>query len=583
MNYKLFSTLLVATIFIYATKAQTPCTSDSLELELNQFINKEIKSKKAVGLSIAIIDNQNTIFSKGYGFADKENGIAASDSTVYRVGSVSKLFTAMGIMKLVQDGKIELDAPVRKYITEFNIKTRHGNIDNITIRSLLTHHSGLPSDIFQDMFCPTQKPFTGIVEHLNNEYVCQPPYYNFSYSNPGFTLLGVVIERVSQKSFYQFMKEEFFVPLNMKYSGFQLNDTIKKLYSVGYKNTSPYEEPYLRDVPAGMLHTNAKDLANMVKMVFNDGSYGGKQIIQKQSLDEMLKPQLKDITLDGSFNIGLSWFVEAKNVKLPCAGKTAGHGGDTYIYHADLTTYPEHKIGVIVITNTSNAGGLVRKVSQKAGELALKHCKGIRCKPDEQNTKSIKMLNPKKDELQEYEGIYAISGSFFKFKAHRNYLSSRMSGIKICFLPNNKGYFNPQARLLGGIVRKKLKDQGMKFHKIYGNYYLFAFKDSDSIAIGNRYQPNTIPEQWKQRVGSYESTTKTEGIYFFDKMELVMKDGMLLLKSKLFDNEKIEMHLDPISDSEAIVPGIGRQTGYTVTFKDGKLHLAGLIFKKKEE
>ena len=156
---------------------------NALKKELSEYILKEMKSNHVVGLSIALIDDQDVIWADGFGYADKNNGIEATPKTIYRVGSVSKLFTSLAVMQLEEKNLIHIDDPIDKYVPGFAIKTRFTGMGNITPRNIMTHHSGLPSDIFNGFFSEDPKPFSSIVEYLNNEYTCSPPNFCFSYSN----------------------------------------------------------------------------------------------------------------------------------------------------------------------------------------------------------------------------------------------------------------------------------------------------------------------------------------------------------------------------------------------------------------
>ena len=123
---------------------------------LNTYIAKSMKKNKVIGLSIALVDDQEIIFARGFGYADQENEVPATKNTVYRTGSVSKLFTATAVMQIAQSGKVDIDAPLDTYVPGFSIQTRFSGAGEITPRNIMTHHSGLPSDYISGMF--TQEP-----------------------------------------------------------------------------------------------------------------------------------------------------------------------------------------------------------------------------------------------------------------------------------------------------------------------------------------------------------------------------------------------------------------------------------------
>jgi CubicO group peptidase (beta-lactamase class C family) len=120
-----------------------------VESYASSLIEQEMKKNKITGLSIAVVDDQRIVWSEGFGYANKAGDLKASADTVYNVGSVSKLLTVTAVMQLAEQGKIDIDAPIQTYLPEFRIKTRFPDTDPVTIRGMLTHHSGMPSDYFK--------------------------------------------------------------------------------------------------------------------------------------------------------------------------------------------------------------------------------------------------------------------------------------------------------------------------------------------------------------------------------------------------------------------------------------------------
>lgn len=567
-------------VFLFFTYSIFGNNNDSLKTEIKKYINKEMNAAKVTGLSIGIVAGDELIYADGFGFADKENKIPATSKTIYMVGSISKLFTATAIMQLVEQGLIDLDEPVQKYIPDFAIKSRFGDIKKITIRSLLTHHSGIPSDIFKGFFTKNPEPFQTIIRDLNEEYTCHPPLYNFAYSNAGFSLLGCIIEQISKTSFYEYTEKAIFKKLQMENSGFQLKPEMKKLYAMGYEKSKPFDEPAIRDVPAGLLHSNVEDLANFVNMVFNNGNYKGEQILKSETLKEMLRPQLPDLPANGSFNIGLSWFVKELGKDYSCAGRLAEHGGDTYVYHAEMIAFPDEKIAVIVLTNSSKGTSLVRKVAKKTVQLSFKYLKNMECPLKEKTPANIKFIKPDSDELTPYAGDYAMSGTLMRIKAKKHKLTTRMNGVKINFLANNYGRFTPQVSLLGGVIKKSIKSQQLDFYGMQDHVLIYGYNGKDSIGIGINIEQPKIPAKWQNQVGNYEMADPEKSMPLFDNVKLKVKDGYLVLSATIMKESNGEFLMIPINENEAIIPGIGRNTGNTIFIKNNDLFFAGIRFTK---
>jgi CubicO group peptidase (beta-lactamase class C family) len=137
----------------------------------SRLIKKEMKSHNIAGLSIALVDDQRIVWAAGFGYADKANNLPATPETVYGVGSISKLFTATAAMQLAEQGKLDIDKPLQTYLPEFSMKTRFTDPGPVTPRSIMTHHSSLPSDLRKGMWSKNPEPFTSVVDRIKDEYV----------------------------------------------------------------------------------------------------------------------------------------------------------------------------------------------------------------------------------------------------------------------------------------------------------------------------------------------------------------------------------------------------------------------------
>ena len=197
-----------------------PASGDyrSLQDYLDWYIPRQLQKYDVPGLSIALVDGSRLVWAKGYGYADAERAVPADAETVYQVGSVSKILTAVAALGLAERGRIDLDKPITRYLPEFAIKSRWPAADPITLRTLLTHHAGLPTFYLKGFF--SHQPLSGVIQELRSEYLAYPPGTTLSYSNIGTNLTGLAIERVSGREFAAYMREEVFRPLAMTHSGF---------------------------------------------------------------------------------------------------------------------------------------------------------------------------------------------------------------------------------------------------------------------------------------------------------------------------------------------------------------------------
>ena len=348
----IITTLAIALVAACATGPQRPASTvgDNYAFThdyLPRLIREKMQERKIVGLSIAIVDDQGVAWAQGFGFADKENSVRATPETIYRAGSITKLFTATATMQLAESGKLDIDQPLQNYLPEFSIRSRFVGTRPITLRDLMTHHSGLPSDHHNGSWGDDAANFTDIAMMLKDEYVATPPDTIESYSNLGFSLLGHVIERVSGETYADYIENWILRPVGMQhaYIASNLNDDERR--SKGYVKKKAHPTPSLRDVPAGGLSCSVIDLARFAQMTFDGGARGGNQVLRPETLAEMQNFQDTDGTFDLHPSVGLAWrLVDSMGDD---AGVMAGHNGGTPMFYSEFLTLPTHKLAGVRI------------------------------------------------------------------------------------------------------------------------------------------------------------------------------------------------------------------------------------------
>ncbi len=213
----------------------------SITGELSKLIQSVVDSNGITGLSVALVDDQEMVWAEGFGFADKENGVRATPETVYGVASISKLFTATAIMQLAEIGKLDIDQPLQTYIPKFSINSRFTGSSPITPRNVMTHHSGLPSDLLNGLVATgdneaslIESAFDELVQQIDTAYVGNPPDTPFSYSNLGYGLLGHAVAQSSGQNLIEYVDEAVLRPLGMKSSSLTITPEIEQLRSKEY-------------------------------------------------------------------------------------------------------------------------------------------------------------------------------------------------------------------------------------------------------------------------------------------------------------------------------------------------------------
>ena len=551
-------------------------------------IRHEMKKRDVTGLSIALVDDQRVVWAEGFGYSDKAGKVPASPETVYRAGSISKLFTATAAMRLAERGGLDIDRPLGDCLPGFSIRTRFTDTAPITPRSIMTHHSGLPSDYLKGMWTRNPDPLTRVADRLKDEYAANPPGTVFSYSNLGVTLLGAAVGKVAGRDFASHVRDEILLPLGMSRSSFSTVVDRTPLAAKGYRKGAEAEEPPLRDVPAGGLNASVLDLSRFVRMVFADGKAGDRQIIKPETLAEMLRPQNTDIPLDLDFRVGLGWMLWGLgDIDIRNGGPVAHHAGATLLFHGQLIVLPERKLGVVVLANSDTAGGVVGKVAAEALKLALEAKTGER-QPEWEKPGGGEGSLPS-EALHRYEGWYSTPFGAVKVRRKSGELRVDVMNRTLRLIPRADGSLGLQYRLLGlfPIRIEELDDIGLSRADVAGREILAARMHGREFPIGERIRPVPVPAEWLGRTGEYEIANPGEDAVLLEKLHLRAEDGFLLADYSipLLFPGTASFAVAPIYGDEAVIQGFGRGMGETIRVVtvngENMLSYSGYLMRKR--
>ncbi|MBI5342611.1 MAG: beta-lactamase family protein [Deltaproteobacteria bacterium] len=555
---------------------------------VSALVRYEMKKRDVTGLSIALVDGQRVVWAEGFGYADKAGNVPASRETVYRVGSISKLFTATAAMQLAERGKLDIDRPLQDYLPEFSMRTRFPAAAPVTPRSIMTHHSGLPSDHLKGMWTRNPEPFTRVADRLGDEYAANPPGAVFSYSNLGVTLLGDAIGKAAGRDFASHIRDEILLPLGMNNSSFSPSVDRTPLAAKGYRKGAEAEDPPLRDVPAGGLNTSVLDLSRFIRMVFTGGKGGDRQVVKPETLAEMLRPQNAEVPLDLDLRVGLGWMLGGPgDIDIRNGGPVAYHAGATLLFHGQIIVLPEQKLGVVVLANSDTAGRVVGKVAAEALKLALEAKTGIRQPEREKPVGGEVPLSP--EALQRYEGWYATPVGAVNVRKASGGLRADIMNRTLRLIPRADGSLGLQYRLLGifPIRIDELEGVGISRSDVAGREILAARMHGREFPIGERLQPVPVPAQWLGRTGEYEIANPGEDAVLPEKVRLRAESGFLFVDYSipLLFPGTASFAIAPVSDDEAVIRGFGRGMGETVraVTENGEsmLSYSGYLLRKK--
>jgi CubicO group peptidase (beta-lactamase class C family) len=339
------------------TKAPEPAhelTATDVQAFLDGFMPMQLERENIAGAVVLVVKDGKVLVSKGYGYSDVEKRTPVSvEATLFRLGSISKLFTWTAVMQLVEQGKLDLDKDINTYL-DFKILPTFPQ--PITLRHLMTHTPGFEEQI-KDLINSEGMPMSTLRQHLVDHMPERifPPGTTPAYSNYGASLAGYIVERVSGKPFNTYVDENIFRPLGMTHSTFAqpLPAELKPWMSRGYMKGTAKAKPFelVEEAPAGALSATAADLARFMIAHLQDGQLDSATILRPETARLMHSRQFGLVpALNG---MCLGFYEESRN-----GHRIIGHGGDTVYFHSDLHLVLDAGVGFFVSYNSRGKGEL---------------------------------------------------------------------------------------------------------------------------------------------------------------------------------------------------------------------------------
>jgi CubicO group peptidase (beta-lactamase class C family) len=323
-------------------------TKADFETFLDALIPSQLRNRNLAGAVVSVVKDGQVLFQKGYGYADvEEKKPVLPDQTLFRPGSISKLFTATAVMQLVEQGKLDLDQDVNDYL-DFPIPKTYA--EPITLRQLLTHTGGF-EETLKNLFVAHESDIKPLRAYLVNEMPVRifPPGKIPSYSNYGFTLAGYIVERVSGEKFERYIENHILKPLGMNNSTFdqplppQLAPQMSKAYLSASKKPRDFE--FVQAAPAGALTTTAADMTRFMLAFLQDGAVDGVSILKPETVRQMETRQFEfHPMLPGLGITFMEYLIDPVRI--------IAHGGDTVYFHSDMILVPDAHVGYFLSYNS---------------------------------------------------------------------------------------------------------------------------------------------------------------------------------------------------------------------------------------
>ncbi len=521
---------------------------------LTQFIEQEMAQKQLPALSIALVDGDQIVWAQGFGYADPAKKTPATAETVYRVGSVSKLFTAIGVMQLVERGQLNLDAPIGTILPDFHPPNPFGT--PITLRELMSHRAGLvrePPD--GNSFEARPPSLADVVRSLNRTALVYAPGTRTKYSNAGATVAGYALAQKAGEPFAGYIERHVLRPMGLQASGFEPAPELAGGLAKGLMWTydgrvfpAPTFAP--GPVPAEGMESTVADLGRFITMLFDGGSGAGGQVLKPETLRDMEMPRLDQHSVLTPFGIGFA-------LGSLDGHRVVGHDGAIYGFATSLQALPDDRLGAVAITTMDSANAVTERIVHEALRLMLA-ARARRPLPELFSTTPVEP-----DLARRMEGRYVHSGE--------SVMDLEERGGKLTVLPARGGYETELRRLGNHLTVDDRLAYGEKFlpqeDAVYSGLYRWERHD---VA-----KPGPARDEWAGLIGEYG--------WDYDTLYILEKDGKLTALIEWFE-------YDPLSQESRDVfrfPDNGLYDHEPATFtRDAKgfateVRVGGVVFKRR--
>jgi len=545
--------LILSSVCSFAQTSSAAVDYSAAVSVLERFIEHEMADKELAALSIALVDDQRLVWTRGFGFADSEHKVPASTDTIYRVGSVSKLFTDIALMQLVEQGKVDLDAPVTRYLPDFHPRNPFGK--PVTLRQLMTHRSGLVREPpAGNYFDPTEPSLADTIGSLNRTALVYPPETHIKYSNAGVSTVGYVVERVNGDPFAKSVQRTVLEPLGMRQSSFEATPEVRKNLAKAFMWTVDgrvFAAPtFAMGIdPSGALYTTVTDLARFWSAIFAGGRGANGQILRESTLAQMLVPQYDKPDVKRGYGLGFGLGdLDGR--------RTIGHGGAVYGFATTFRGLPAEKLGVVVVTTKDAANAVTGRVAQAAlnAMLAVRDDKPI---PQPEITSPVAP-----DLARRMAGRYRSGGDGFELNVSGDQLEMldakggaplRLRSLGDALVADDRLGYGPKLLLRDGAITIDKK----------------TFK---RVAMP---RPPPAPERWRGLIGEYG--------WDHDILYILEKDGKLWALIEWFEFNPLEN----VSRDVFKFPNRGLYDGERLIFRRDEhgrateVEAANVVFKRR--
>jgi CubicO group peptidase (beta-lactamase class C family)/D-alanyl-D-alanine dipeptidase len=525
----------------------------NIAASLTKFIQHEMEDKKLPAFSISLVDDQKVVWAQGFGFADPDKKVLATAETVYRIGSVSKLFTDIGVMQRVERGELDLDAPIQKYLPDFHPQNPFGV--NITLRQLMSHRAGLLREPpVGNYFDPSDLSLAAMVRSLNDTTLVYAPETHTKYSNAGVATVGYVLEKQSGQPFASYLQHAVLDSIGLTNSAFgpepQLMQKLAKAYMWSYDGLL-FQAPTfeLGMAPAGCMYSTVLDLGKFLSVLFNGGRGPNGPLVKAETLQKMWTPQFAKPGEKTGYGIG--FYVSEME-----GHREIGHAGAIYGFATQLAGLPDDKLGVATTTTMDCSNAVTERVAQEALRLMLAQ-KEHKPLPEIQGTTAIPP-----ERVHQLEGRYGEGAGAVDLTAKNGQL----------FLLPVAGGSELRLRQSGdALIADGRLEYGTKIVPVENGIQM----DGKTLLRAHVEMPAAAPDKWKGLLGEYG--------WDYDRLYIIEKEGKLTALIEWVDYAP----LTEVSENVFNFPHSGLYDGEQALFtRDAQgnatqVNVSGVVFKRR--
>lgn len=555
----LLALLLVAATSAHAAEMSAPDFAPKIQ-GFEREVKAQLRKHKLAGLSLALVSGNQVVWSEGFGWADAKEKVPARADTRYQLGGLTQLFTTLSVLQLAERGRLSLDDPITKHLTDLTFSGPYANrADEVTVRALLTHHGGVQGTRLEGLFL--DQPPAG-VRATKNVFMPQQPNQIYSYSNEGFELLGQVIERVAGVPYDQHLSETLLRPMGLTgeyFAGTGLASAHNKL------KRDPI--PYPQYQAAMGMQGSVLDLVKVMQLFLNRGEVDGEPVLSPASLSEMNRHQNGAVRLDLDNAVGLGW--QLTDLSEHRADVVLRSQSASLRYGALLLIAPSERIGLALLSNSNDSSEALLDLGRDLLDEALYQVTG-NAPPD--RSKRIRQGKPLPAAAEDAPMApdYATAAGLISFKGEPDHYRMRFLGRVFHATRRDDGWYDVRYRLLGIINLSfgLLKEILLRPVTIDATEGLLVQFRGQVFLLGATFEKRGVTQKWLDLAGDYELENPdvlSEQLQL-ESIRFEFEDDTLLFSYRLpfFLDLHVRLPVQPVNESTLIIPGLGTNMGEPV-------------------